>query len=211
MPTCVFRSMAAAWCRGPDRRLVPCLRVALIVLLNVPLVALPLALDLHGVVCDALTLFYVAGVVLGYYVLLLLSSPTSATSDTSRASRLTCRSTCPSRRAGTRSGMATCSRSSPPSGKTSLPEAGPPARGPTQAVRTAPLSAPVARTASVSAPVAPTATISAPAGPASAGPATVRPFRCTTPCGTARDAPPRNAAPQRGLPGPGELALRRPE
>lgn len=58
--------------RALNRRLEPWFRVAVVLLLNIPLIALPLAMNLRGAEPGPVVFLYVAGIILGYYVLLLL-------------------------------------------------------------------------------------------------------------------------------------------
>jgi uncharacterized protein len=66
-------TVGPTWRRALSRRLEPWCRVATVLLLNIPLIALPLSLNLRGVTPDPLVLIYVAGIILGYYVFLLLA------------------------------------------------------------------------------------------------------------------------------------------
>ncbi len=68
-----FSPLASACGRALSRRLEPYFRVVTVLLLNIPLIALPLTLNLRGTELDPLVFLYVAGIVLGYYVLILLA------------------------------------------------------------------------------------------------------------------------------------------
>jgi len=73
MPAPAFGPLVTAWSRALNQRLEPSRRAAAVLLLNTPLVALLLTLNLRGAEPNPLVLLYVAGIILGYYTLPLLA------------------------------------------------------------------------------------------------------------------------------------------